>query len=163
MESDLVRILLGVRTMGKKTGCRCPQISLVLLVELTKMARMKAILNCRCGGGLVRLRNGAHGQCGTSAQAITADGHAHEAMGRVDGRNGPARVFLIFSLIFFFSIFFSISKFQIHLFNSNLYSYFKFQIFLQMPQLKSNVNINYIILNFTILFSFPNSSLLMCF
>ena len=80
-------------------------------------------------GGLVRLRNGAHGQCGTSAQAITADGHAHEAMGRVDGRNGPARVFLIFSLIFFFSIFFSISKFQIHLFNSNLYSYFKFQIF----------------------------------
>jgi hypothetical protein len=114
-------------------------------------------------GGLVRLRNGAHGQCGTSAQAITADGHAHEAMGRVDGRNGPARVFLIFSLIFFFSIFFSISKFQIHLFNSNLYSYFKFQIFLQMPQLKSNVNINYIILNFTILFSFPNSSLLMCF
>jgi hypothetical protein len=39
---------------------------------------------------LVCLRNGAHGQCGTSAQAITADGHAHEAMGRVDGRNGPA-------------------------------------------------------------------------
>jgi hypothetical protein len=52
-----------------------------------------------------------------------------EAMGRVDGRNGPTRVFLIFSLIFFFPIFFSISKFQIYLFNSNLYSYFKFQIF----------------------------------
>jgi hypothetical protein len=45
-------------------------------------------------------------------------------------------------------------KFQIQLFNSNLYSYFKFQIF-QMSQLKSNVNINYTILNFTILFSFP--------
>jgi hypothetical protein len=49
-----------------------------------------------------------------------------------------------------FPIFYS--KFQIQLFNSNLYS-FKFQIF-QMSQLKSNVNINHIILNITILFSF---------
>jgi hypothetical protein len=51
----------------------------------------------------------AHGQCGTGAQAITTAGRAREAMGRVEGRNCLARVFLIFSLIFFFSILFSIS------------------------------------------------------
>jgi hypothetical protein len=67
-----------------------------------EQTQAQSILSARCD---------PHCPVGPSCQRqVTLElGHAVKGAGRVEGRNSPTRVFLIFSLIFlFFSILFSI-------------------------------------------------------